>query len=94
MQKIDHNKRRKNARSAAVVSLLAIMIAVIALIPVVTAKGEPAYGHAQESEPDSSSLPDDKDAVSQPASEVIYVQHDGSGRDIYLLASQGETTTV
>ena len=94
MQKTYHNKRRKNARSAASVSLLAIMIAVIALIPVVTAKGEPAYGHGQESEPDSSSLPDDKDAVSQPASEVIYVQHDGSGRDIYLLASQGETTTV
>ena len=94
MQKTNHNKHRKKTLSAVAILLLAIIIAVVVLIPSVIAEDEPANGHSQENKLDSSTPPEDEDALSLPAPDAIYVQHDGNGRDIYLLAPQGETTTV
>ena len=93
MKNTNHNRCSRNTQTATAILLLAIMIAIITLVPGITAEGESAYDRSQESGLDST-LPENESTVSLSASDVIYVQHDGNGRDIYLHASQGETTTV
>ncbi len=75
MQNTSHNRRSRNTLTTAVILLLAIMVAIIALVPGITAEGESAYDRSQESGPDST-LPENESTVNLSASDVIYVQHD------------------
>ncbi len=97
MQKIYHNKIRKFKFSAAVSALMMVLlitVAAAALAGCAAEQGEYADNYSGKTETDNRDLSDNDDAFFVPAPEVIYVQHDSSNRDIYLLASQGDATTV
>ena len=98
MQKNIHNVLMKRILSAIVILLLAITAFIIAvntaLSKDVTPQAEDKSYKLEESEPSSTALSDHEKTLNMNASDVIYVQHDSKGKDIYLLTSQGNSTTI
>lgn len=96
MQKTDQIKSRAYLLSAIAILIVAIVILItIALTSLIRGNlthVEYALKNPEESEIDSITLSDYEDSF--PASDVIYVQHDSNNKDIYLLTSQGNSTTV
>ena len=98
MQKTNHNRNRARAIAAVIVFILAIstliVIAKIALSRDVTPQPEDVYNNSEESEPGSTVPADYEDILNTIITDDIYVQHDSHGKDIHLLASQGDKATV
>lgn len=60
----------------------------------VTPQIEHISSNSEGSKDDSTVLSDQESPLDLIASDVIYVQHDDNGKDIYLLSLQGDSTTV
>ena len=98
MQKISYNRIMRCTLLAVSISILAI-IAFIIIAKTVLSKDstlltEHISNRSEENEPGHSAPLDNEDTLNTIASDVIYVQHDGNGKDIYLLNSQGDSTTI
>lgn len=98
MNRINTNRSRKRTVLAVMVSIIAIialiMIAKTALGTAVTPQTEEVYNSSEESESGSTARSDQEDTVNTITADELYVQHDGNGKDIYLLTSQGDRATV
>ena len=93
MQTTNQIKSREYPLSAVAILIIAIItIFIISIIARNITRREYVYNHPEESELDSITLSDHEDTF--PASDVIYVQHDSNNKDIYLLTSQGNSTTI
>ncbi len=105
MQKISHKGSMRRSLSAIIISAIAIVsITIIAKtthtenlthqVEDLSDNIENVSNKSEESGSDSKELSDVKDILDTITSDVIYVQHDDNGKDIYILSSQGDTTTV
>lgn len=98
MQNTNHNRSSRCRISAVFISILVIIIFIIInqIAPgrEVTTQSEDAYNNLDERESGGMDLSENAGAANTLASDEVFVQHDGNGRDKYLLTSQGNTTTV
>lgn len=98
MQKTFHNRSRERSLSAVILSILVllsfIIIPQIARSRDVTPEVEQVLLKSEDIEPYRGTLSGKEDKLNETVSEVIYVQHDSTGNDLYLLTPQGNSTTV
>lgn len=93
MQKTNQIKSREYPVSVPAIMIIVIFtLIVIAIIALIRGYITQRYNNPEDSELDSITLSDHEDTF--PASVVIYVQHDSNNKDIYLLTSQGNPTTI
>ena len=98
MQKTRYN--RSTGRTLLAVSI-AVLVVITFMIISQTALGkdftlqtEHISNHSKEYEPGHSTSLVNEETLNAIIQDVIYVQHDGNGKDIYLLNSQGDSTTI
>lgn len=97
MEKNNHSRSRKRLLLAVSTSFFAV-IALIIIANISHDRGttqtEIVYDNIEIIEPDSE-VPSDKEGpfITNTSSD-IYVQHDGNGKDIYLLTQLGDHTTI
>lgn len=95
-----HYRRRGRRLSAVILSIAIIFslfyVAQIARSKEVTPGAEDVFSNSdsEHDEPESVAQSDHEDTIKKTISDEIYVQHDGEGKDIYLLTPQGNFTTV
>lgn len=99
MQKINHNKRIKKRVLLSLIVAIAVIIALFVIVAISFKKDavlqtEYAYNNLGEHVPGNSDSLEYEDTLNSNTSEMIYVQHDDNGKDIYLLTSQENVTTV
>ena len=98
MRKNNHDGSSKRTLLALIVSTLAIIILIMNAGMAHNRDGTPqtefVYHNSEDFEPDIRDQSDNEETLSAITSNAIYVQHDGNGKDVYLLSLQGDLTTV
>ena len=98
MQKINHYRNRERTLSVFIISIVVIfslnIISQIAGGRDAALQTEFGFNSSIDYESFSGILSDHEDTAGNDASNVIYVQHDGDGKDIYILTPQSNSTTV
>ena len=98
MQK-NHKNRNKEHSLLAVILLIVAIFSFNILVQIsrsidITSKEEYLFFNSQDGEPDREVLSNNEEVLNNTTSDIIYVQHDAYGKDIYLLTPQGNSTTV
>ena len=92
MSKTNHNISRDRRIPAVILTVTVIIV--LAVIAKMAFIRDTTPDKSKENESDSRTSSDYGDTYNTVTKDDIYVQHDGNGKDIHLLTSQGNSTTV